>query len=142
MRDFFKEWWPPFRNFARKFNQKMAKLINKHCKMVQVSGQVAFAKDENENEYVQFIPDNTEGVMLTSWRREGVVHRLKNGAFDFIARKRKRSDSILIKKVDHGRLSLTKDGFYQLTLKVPVTENKRNLKFIFRKEAREATEVL
>ena len=110
--------------------------------MVQVSGQVAFAKDENENEYVQFIPHNTEGVMLTSWRREGVVHRLKNGAFDFIARKRKRSDSILIKKVDHGRLSLTKDGFYQLTLKVPLTENKRNLKFIFRKEAREATEVL
>ena len=126
----------------RNFNQKMAKLINKHCKMMQISGQMVFTNDERDNEYVQFIPDNTEDLMLTGWRREGVAQRLKNGTFDFIATKRKRSDSILIKKVDHGRLSLTKDGFYQLTLKVPVTENKRNLKFIFRKEAREATEVL
>ena len=118
--------------------------------MVQVSGQMVFTNDERDNEYVQFIPDNTEDLMLTGWRREmltgwrreGVAQRLKNGTFDFITRKRKRSDSILIKKVDHGRLSLTKDGFYQLTLKVPVTENKRNMKFIFRKEAREATEVL
>ena len=110
--------------------------------MVQVSGQIGFVTDENENEYVQFFPDNTENLMLEEWSLEGVAQRLKNGTFDFITRKRKRSDSILIKKVDHGRLSLTKDGFYQLTLKVPVTENKRNLKYIFRKEAREATEVL
>ena len=120
----------------------MKKFISKHCKVVQVSGQVTFAKDENENEYLHFMPDDTENMMMESWRREGVVHRLKNGAFDFIAMKRKRSDSILIKKVDHGRLSLTKDGFYQLTLKVPVTEKKSNLKFIFRSEAREATSVL
>ena len=110
--------------------------------MVQVSGQLGFVTDENENEYVQFFPDNTENLMLEEWSLEGVAHRLKNGAFDFIAMKRKRSDSILIKKVDHGRLSLTKDGFYQLTLKVPVTEKKSNLKFIFRSEAREATSVL
>ena len=71
-----------------------------------------------------------------------MAQRLKNGTFDFITRKRKRSDSILIKKVDHGRLSLTKDGFYQLTLKVPVTEKKRKLRFIFLQETREATEVL
>ena len=120
----------------------MKKNTNKPIKMVQVSGQMVFTNDERDNEYVQFIPDNTEDLMLTGWRREGVAQRLKNGTFDFITRKRKRSDSILIKKVDHGRLSLTKDGFYQLTLKVPVTENKRNMKFIFRKEAREATEVL
>ena len=111
----------------------MTKLINKHCK---------FTNDERDNEYVQFIPDNTEDLMLTGWRREGVAHRLKNGAFDFIATKRKRSDSVLLKKVDHGRLSLTKDGYYQLTLKVPVTEKKRKLRFIFLQETREATEVL
>lgn len=119
----------------------MTKIINKHCKMVQVSGQVAFAKDENENEYVQFIPDNTEELMLTGWRLEGVAQRLKNGAFDFIARKRKRSDAILIKKVSHGRLSLTKDGFYQLTLKIALTENV-DMKKVFRMEVKEATEVL
>ena len=110
--------------------------------MVQVSGQMVFTNDERDNEYVQFIPDNTEDLMLTGWRREGVAQRLKNGAFDFIATKRKRSDSVLRKKVDHGRLSLTKDGYYQLTLKVPVTEKKRKLRFIFLQETREATEVL
>ena len=120
----------------------MTKIINKHCKMVQVSGQLGFVTDENENEYVQFFPDNTEDLMLEEWSLEGVAHRLKNGAFNFISRKRKRSDSILLKKVDHGRLSLTKDGYYQLTLKVPVTEKKRKLRFIFLQETREATEVL
>ena len=110
--------------------------------MVQISGQMVFTNDERDNEYVQFFPDNTENLMLEEWSLEGVAHRLKNGAFNFISRKRKRCDSVLLKKVEHGRLSLTKDGYYQLTLKVPVTENKRNMKFIFRKEAREATEVL
>ena len=126
----------------RKFNQKMAKLINKHCKMVQISGQMVFTNDERDNEYVQFFPDNTENLMLEEWSLEGVAHRLKNGAFNFISRKRKRCDSVLLKKVEHGRLSLTKDGYYQLTLKVPVTEKKRKLRFIFLQETREATEVL
>ena len=125
----------------RKFNQKMTKNINKHCKLVQISGQMVFTHDERENEYVQFIPDNTEDLMLTGWRLEGVAQRLKNWAFDFISRKRKRSDAILIKKVSHGRLSLTKDGFYQLTLKIAQTESV-DLKKVFRKETKEATEVL
>ena len=110
--------------------------------MVQVSGQLGFVTDENENEYVQFFPDNTENLMLEEWSLEGVAHRLQNGAFNFISRKRKRCDSVLLKKVEHGRLSLTKDGYYQLTLKVPVTEKKRKLRFIFLQETREATEVL
>ena len=38
--------------------------------MVQVSGQMVFTNDERDNEYVQFIPDNTEDLMLTGWRRE------------------------------------------------------------------------
>ena len=119
----------------------MIKEISKHCKMVQVSGQMVFTKDERSNEYVQFIPDNTTDIQMPSWKLEGVAQRLKNGAFDFIARKRKRSNAILIKKVSHGRLSLTKDGFYQLTLKIAQTENV-DLKKVFRMEAKEATEVL
>ena len=46
--------------------------------MVQVSGQLGFVTDENENEYVQFFPDNTENLMLEEWSLEGVAHRLKN----------------------------------------------------------------
>jgi hypothetical protein len=125
----------------RKFNQKMTKNINKHCKMVQISGQMVFTHDERENEYVQFIPDNTEELMLTGWRRRGIGQQLRNGSFDFLAKKYVKSHSILLKKVRHGRLSRTKDGFIQLTLKIAVTENV-DMKKVFRMEAKEATEVL
>ena len=119
----------------------MTKLINKHCKMVQISGQMVFTYDERDNEYVQFIPENTEDLMLTGWRRRGIGQQLRNGCFDFLAKKYVKSNSTLLKKVRHGRLSRTKDGFIQLTLKIAVTENV-DMKKVFRMEAREATEVL
>ena len=125
----------------RKFNQKMSKEINKHCKMVQISGQMVFTKDERSNEYVQFIPDNTTGITMPSWRRNGIGQQLRNGSFDFMAKKHEKSKSILLKKVKHGRLSRTKDGFIQLTLKIALSENV-DMKKVFRKETKEATEVL
>ena len=109
--------------------------------MVQISGQMVFTNDERDNEYVQFIPDNTEDLMLTGWRRGGIGQQLRNGSFDFLAKKYVKSHSILLKKVRHGRLSRTKDGFIQLTLKIAVTENV-DMKKVFRMEAKEATEVL
>ena len=109
--------------------------------MVQISGQMVFTNDERSNEYVQFIPDNTEELMLTGWRRRGIGQQLRNGSFDFLAKKYVKSNSILLKKVRHGRLSRTKDGFIQLTLKIAVTENV-DMKKVFRMEAKEATEVL
>lgn len=45
-----------------------------------------------------------------------------NGGFDFEAKPRKRTQSTLLKKVAHGRLSATHDGAIQLTLKVFKTE--------------------
>ena len=119
----------------------MIKEISKHCKMVQVSGQMVFTKDERSNEYVQFIPDNTTDIKMPSWRRGGIGQQLRNGSFDFLAKKYVKSNSILIKKVKHGRLSRTKDGFIQLTLKIALTENV-DMKKVFRMEAKEATEVL
>ena len=94
--------------------QKMSKKIN----MIQVSGQAVFTSDENKNEYVQFLPDDPVEQFVKGWRHEGVAQRLRNGTFDFVARPRIRSAATLIKKVAHGRLSATKDGAIQLTLKI------------------------
>ena len=94
--------------------QKMSKKIN----MIQVSGQAVFTSDENKNEFVQFLPDDPVEQFVKGWRHEGVAQRLRNGTFDFVARPRIRSAATLIKKVAHGRLSATKDGAIQLTLKI------------------------
>lgn len=120
----------------------MAKTIKKkHTITVQVSGESVFMKDEEGNDYVQFLPEDTEGLMMEGWRHEGIAQRLRNGTFDFIARKRKRSDSVLLKKVAHGRLSATKDGAIQLTLKIFKHEG-INMRDAFLVESSEAIEVL
>ena len=124
-------------NFFSLTIQKMSKKIN----MIQVSGQAVFTSDENKNEFVQFLPDDPVEQFVKGWRHEGVAQRLRNGTFDFVARPRIRSAATLIKKVAHGRLSATKDGAIQLTLKIfkaegiPMAET-------FVREAEEAVSVV
>ncbi len=48
---------------------------------------------------------------------------LSNGTFDFICKPHQRAQSELIRKLAHGRVSHTKDGAIQLTLKVYRDEN-------------------
>lgn len=48
----------------------------------------------------------------------GVAQQMQDGTFDFVAVSKPKSQSELIKKLAHGRLSKTKDGAIQLTLKV------------------------
>lgn len=115
--------------------------MSKKINMIQVSGQAVFTSDENKNEYVQFLPDDPVEQFVKGWRHEGVAQRLRNGTFDFVARPRIRSAATLIKKVAHGRLSATKDGAIQLTLKIfkaegiPMAET-------FVREAEEAVSVV
>ena len=92
--------------------------MKKTTQIIQVNGQAVFTSDEKNNEYVQFLPDDPVEEFVKGWRHEGVAQRLRNGTFDFIARPRIRSKATLIKKVTHGRLSATKDGGIQLTLKI------------------------
>lgn len=92
--------------------------MSKKINMIHVSGQAVFTRDEQNNEYVQFLPDDPVEQFVKGWRHEGVAQRLRNGTFDFVARPRIRSAATLIKKVAHGRLSATKDGAIQLTLKI------------------------
>ena len=92
--------------------------MDNQIEIIQVDGQAVFTSDEQGNKYVQFLPDDPVEQFVEGWRHEGVAQRLRNGTFDFIARPRIRSKATLIKKVAHGRLSATKDGAIQLTLKI------------------------
>ena len=56
-------------------------------------------------------------LFVKGLRHEGMTQRLRNGPFDFITRLHISSEATLIKKVAQGRLSATKDGAMQLTLK-------------------------
>ncbi len=94
----------------------------KASKTISISGCAVINESRGASEYVQFMPDDPEGQMVRGWRHEGVAQLLGNGMFDFISRPRVRSASTLIKKVAHGRLSATKDGAVQLTLKIYKTE--------------------
>lgn len=88
-------------------------------KSVFVSGEAVFTSDrEKKQEGVQFLPEDPERIRLGGWRHEGVAQMLQNGTFDFVSRPRVRANSVLLKKVAHGRLSATKDGAIQLTLKI------------------------
>ena len=58
-----------------------------------------------------------QGV-VEAFRRHGVAQQMQDGTFDFVAVSKPKSQSELIKKLAHGRLSKTKDGAIQLTLKV------------------------
>ena len=88
---------------------------NNGCQHVQLGG-VAFY---DEGKCFMFSPEN-EGVRnkVEGFRSQGIAQQLTDGTFDFMAKPRIRSQSELIRKLAHGRVSKTKDGAIQLTLKV------------------------
>ena len=57
--------------------------------------------------------------MEVSSHTYGSLQQLRNGAYDYVACKStRRAHSTLLRKAAHGRISATRDGAYQLTLKV------------------------
>ena len=90
------------------------------CQHVQLGGQ-AFYDGRN---YFLFAPDDPVPGQVERMRRmTGVAQQMTDGTFDFVAQPRTKSQSTLIKKLAHGRVSLTKDNAIQLTLKVMRNEN-------------------
>lgn len=81
---------------------------------VQKSGQAMY----DENKYFIFLPDNPVCGSLTPFRGMGMGQLNSDGTFDFIRQPRQRAQSVLIRKLAHGRVSQTKDGAIQLTIKV------------------------
>ena len=78
-------------------------------------GGVAYYDDK---QYFLFSPDSVNQGVVEAFRRHGVAQQMQDGTFDFVAVSKPKSQSELIKKLAHGRVSKTKDGAIQLTLKV------------------------
>ncbi len=89
--------------------------------VVSIYGVSVVTSDENNNVMnVQFLPDDElSPVLERGCLTHGQLQILRNGSFDFVACKpKKRANSTLLRKAAHGRISATRDGAYQLTLKV------------------------
>ena len=134
---------------SRKTIQNMKKNVNNQ----QVNGQ---QMNNNGSQHVQlggmafydeskcflFAPnEHGGGEKVQGFRSQGVAQQLTDGTFDFVVKPRVRSQSELIRKLAHGRLSKTKDGAIQLTLKVFCDEG-INIGSALVKEAEEAADAL
>lgn len=106
-----------FNSDYEKTNKKQVnnqQVNNNGCQHVQLGG-VAYYDDK---QYFLFSPDSVNQGVVEAFRRHGVAQQMQDGTFDFVAVSKPKSQSELIKKLAHGRLSKTKDGAIQLTLKV------------------------
>ena len=117
---------------------KNQQVNNNGCQHVQLGG-VAFY---DEGKCFMFSPED-EGVRnkVEGFRSQGIAQQLTDGTFDFVAKPRIRSQSELIRKLAHGRVSKTKDGAIQLTLKVFCDEG-INIGNTLVKEAEEAADAV
>ena len=121
----------------KKANKKQVnnqQVNNNGCQHVQLGG-IAYYDDK---QYFLFSPDSVNQGVVEAFRRHGVAQQMQDGTFDFVAVSKPKSQSELIKKLAHGRVSKTKDGAIQLTLKVFKNEGLDCMETIM-KEAREAT---
>lgn len=90
------------------------------CNHVQLGGMAHY----DERRYFMFAPDDPVPNMVQRVRRMcGVAQQMTDGTFEFVLQPKPRTQSKLIKKLAHGRISLTKDKAIQLTLKVMANEN-------------------
>ena len=101
----------------KKANKKQVnnqQVNNNGCQHVRLGG-IAYYDDK---QYFLFSPDSVNQGVVEAFRRHGVAQQMQDGTFDFVAVSKPKSQSELIKKLAHGRVSKTKDGAIQLTLKV------------------------
>ena len=108
------------------------------CSHVQLGGMAFY----DESRCFMFSPDEPVLDVVQRMRRmHGVAQQMTDGTFDFVAQPRTKSQSTLIKKLAHGRVSLTKDNAIQLTLKVMRNEN-INIAEAIAAEAAEAADAI
>ena len=111
---------------------------NNGCQHVQLGGMAFY----DESKCFLFAPsEHGGGEKVQGFRSQGVAQQLSDGTFDFVVKPRIRSQSVLIRKLAHGRVSKTKDGAIQLTLKVFCDEG-INIGSALVKEAEEAADAL
>lgn len=106
---------------------------------ISINGVAVVTTDQNNRvENLQFLPDDEFSPVLEQGSvTNGQLQLLRNAAFDYVARKApQRANSTLLRKAAHGRISATRDGAYQLTLKVFKREG-LDVKETFAREAME-----
>ena len=81
---------------------------------IQLSGMAFY----QEKKYFMFSPDDAVAQRVPGFRMTGIAQQMTDGTFDFVARPKTHPQSTLIRKMAHGRVSMTTDGAIQLTLKV------------------------
>lgn len=120
-------------------------IINAH---VQMGGQAYYdAHSEVQSDgsrrrhYFMFTPDDPRMDQVARFRGLGVAQQMPDGTFDFVYKPKQHPRSKLIKKLAHGRASLTLDGAIQLTLKVFCNEG-INISEAIDREAKEAVEAI
>ena len=112
--------------------------VNNGSQHVQLGGMAFY----DESKCFLFAPnEHGGGEKVQGFRSQGVAQQLSDGTFDFVVKPRIRSQSVLIRKLAHGRVSKTKDGAIQLTLKVFCDEG-INIGSTMVKEAEEAAEAV
>lgn len=112
--------------------------VNNGSQHVQLGGMAFY----DESKCFLFAPnEHGGGEKVLGFRSQGVAQQLSDGTFDFVVKPRVRSQSVLIRKLAHGRLSKTKDGAIQLTLKVFCDEG-INIGNALVKETEEAADAL
>ena len=111
------------------------KLMN--CQHTQKSGMAYY----DDTHYFLFAPDNPVVGSMPRFHRLGIAQQLNDGSFEFVPKPQLKTQSLLIKKLAHGRVSKTKDDGIQLTLKVYCHES-INIANTIKREAAEAVKAL
>lgn len=65
-----------------------------------------------------FCPDNPVPTQTVRYKKHGTGMQSSDGTFEFVAIKAKRAKSQLVRKLAHGRVSITADGAVQTTIKI------------------------
>ena len=97
---------------------KTTSVSEKTIEHIQLTGQGIF----DDGKYFRFEPEDSDFGVVKPFKGNGSIQLLSDGTLDVVRTIRKRSLSILIKKLPHGRLSKTMDGAIQLTIKVFLNE--------------------
>lgn len=107
------------------------------CEHVQVEGMAFY----DNRKYFMFSPDDPKPGQVSAFRSRCIMQQASDGTIDVTVKDFPRSQSRLIKKFAHGRVSETKDGGIQIFLKVFKSE-RINIALAMKKESREAVEAI
>ena len=83
-----------------------------------VSGTAAFTESENKGKSIGFTPKTSGNKLLKGFCGDARITTAPNGQFIVKIRKRDYSNAHVIKRMNHGCLTRTKDDAVLLTIKI------------------------